>query len=120
MAENDCAGPPEFLADAHRRKIFAVRFEGIEGPGWRYLKEEDEKREDQELIRLLYVALTRARDHLVLSTHHRGKYDRAGDAWAADLSSTRLEPLAQFLAERACRDEVLARCCRPPQPRRGV
>ncbi len=99
----------DFLADAHRRKIFAIRFAGIEGPGWRYLKEEEEKREDEELIRLLYVALTRARDHLVLSTHHRGKYDRTSDAWSADFDSTRLRPLAQFLSERACRDESLAR-----------
>src|SRR5699024_5676293 len=42
---------------------------GEEGPGHgliKIMKQEEEEREKQEAIRLLYVAMTRAKDHLVL------------------------------------------------------
>ena len=39
---------------------------------WKELADEEKKRENAEFVRLLYVALTRARDHLILSTHTAG------------------------------------------------
>ncbi len=41
--------------------------ESLESPEYRDLKEREKKMADSELCRLLYVATTRARDHLVLS-----------------------------------------------------
>jgi ATP-dependent exoDNAse (exonuclease V) beta subunit len=41
--------------------------ESLESPAYRDLKEREKKMADSELCRLLYVATTRARDHLVLS-----------------------------------------------------
>jgi ATP-dependent helicase/nuclease subunit A len=43
---------------------------GIETSGYRALKVYDDLREREEAIRLLYVAVTRARDHLVVCAHH--------------------------------------------------
>ena len=89
------------LADFHRKKVFGLsigsRESGLQTPGWKELAEEDKKRENAELTRLLYVALTRARDHLVLSTHTQDW--KAGDEgkWIPDTESTRLKPIAPFL-----------------------
>ncbi|MGH9169820.1 MAG: UvrD-helicase domain-containing protein [Acidimicrobiales bacterium] len=43
---------------------------GLETSGHRTLKSYDDLREREEAIRLLYVAVTRARDHLVVCAHH--------------------------------------------------
>jgi ATP-dependent helicase/nuclease subunit A len=102
-----------FLADAHRKRMFAVgtglRETRVETPGWTELAEEDSKREEQESIRLLYVALTRPRDHLILSTHHRGKPDSSDSGWEADFAATRLKPLGRFLGDKGTKDASLAR-----------
>jgi ATP-dependent exoDNAse (exonuclease V) beta subunit len=101
------------LTDVHDRKIFAVRLKtagfGVQTPGWAQLSEEEGKREEQELIRLLYVALTRARDHLVLSTYHSGKGPMEGGLCAPDFSPTRLKPLAAFLTELSADPRGLVR-----------
>jgi ATP-dependent helicase/nuclease subunit A len=101
-------GAPGFLADPHGRGVFAVNSGPVEPPGWDALKEEDEKREQQECIRLLYVALTRARDHLVVSTHHKGKEDSGTERWIAAFEDTRMQPLSEFLCGTQWRDENLA------------
>ncbi|MGA8296247.1 MAG: UvrD-helicase domain-containing protein [Acidimicrobiales bacterium] len=42
---------------------------GVETPGYAALHEDETERAEEELVRLLYVAMTRARDHLVVSLH---------------------------------------------------
>jgi ATP-dependent helicase/nuclease subunit A len=91
-----------FLADCHRKKAFAVMIEskepGLKTPLWKELAEEDKKREDAELLRLLYVALTRARDHLVLCAHSRGFKKPAGqEEVVPDIDNSRLKPFSPFL-----------------------
>jgi ATP-dependent helicase/nuclease subunit A len=92
------------LADPHRRKIFALnigaRDSGLQTPSWRELAEEEKRRENAELARLLYVGLTRARDYLILSTHTAGwkKPDHA-ERWVPDMEGTRLKPLSSFLTD---------------------
>ncbi len=102
------------LADLHARRVFGLsigsRESGLRTPGWDRLSEEDKKREDAELVRLLYVALTRARDHLVLSTHtQRWKMDDENDRWIPDAEATRLKPLGPSLVQWLSGDCVLAR-----------
>jgi ATP-dependent helicase/nuclease subunit A len=91
-----------FLADHHRERAFALMIEskelGLKTPLWKKLTEEDKKREDAELIRLLYVALTRARDHLVLCTHGPGFKKIPGkEGVVPNIESTRLKPLSSLL-----------------------
>ncbi|NWG12697.1 MAG: UvrD-helicase domain-containing protein, partial [Acidobacteria bacterium] len=88
----------DFLADAHQTGTFGLKVkcldQQIATPGWDVLEEGNKKREYAELVRLLYVALTRARDYLVISAHNHG--DRAE---AARFKGTRLEPLSGLLAD---------------------
>jgi ATP-dependent helicase/nuclease subunit A len=92
---------PEFLSDPHGLGTYGLHLgskeAGMQTPGWNDLVERDKEREDAELTRLLYVALTRARDHLILSTHGRGKKLRDTGPWAHAFDKTRLKPLAEFL-----------------------
>ncbi len=91
----------DFLADPHINKTFALRLgskhSGLQTPGWERLAEAEKEKEEAELIRLLYVAMTRARDHLVVSTHARGRRIRGTDEWAAAFESTRLKSIGEFL-----------------------
>ena len=100
------------LADRHQRKLFAVKAgdkaSGRWTEGWEKLDEGDRRREDAELARLLYVALTRARDHLVLSTHTNKREKTEQESFAPDVSGTRLEPLKDVL-RKCLADETLAR-----------
>ncbi len=102
-----------FLADAHDQKKFVLKIgsqkDGWCSPGWDRFKEEDKKREDAELLRLLYVALTRARDYLVISTHNKGTIEKKTGALKASFGKTRLSPIASFLEEQARHDGSLAR-----------
>ena len=92
------------LVDLHERKTFAIKIgsrdEGFQTPNWELLSETDRRKEAAELARLLYVALTRARDHLILCTHFKGKANADPDKPAAVFERTRLKPLAEFLAGR--------------------
>jgi ATP-dependent helicase/nuclease subunit A len=93
-----------FLADAHRKRIFALnlgsRGSGLQTPSWKEMTEEAKKRDNAELIRLLYVGLTRARDHLILCTHTRGwKQIEGTERWIPDMDGTRLKPLTPFLTQ---------------------
>jgi ATP-dependent helicase/nuclease subunit A len=92
------------LADPRKRKIFGL----IAGPAdsglythsWKELSDEEKRREDAELVRLLYVALTRARDCLILSTHTAGwKKEEDSELWKPDTKGTRLGPLGAFLED---------------------
>lgn len=56
--------------------------------GYEAIHQQEEVREDQEHVRLLYVATTRARDHLVLSMHRP-------DSRNAGLDSTRIAELLE-------------------------
>jgi ATP-dependent helicase/nuclease subunit A len=90
------------LADFHHKKIFGLSIgskeSGLQTPGWSELSEEEKKRETAELVRLLYVGLTRARDHLVLSTHTQNwKMLEGSDKYVPDTKETRLKPLDSFL-----------------------
>jgi ATP-dependent helicase/nuclease subunit A len=93
----------DFLADPHGGKVFGLSLgskeSGLQTPCWNELVEKDKERDDAELTRLLYVALTRARDHLVLCTHTRGKRLPDTDRWAANFEKTRLKPLETFLSD---------------------
>jgi ATP-dependent helicase/nuclease subunit A len=92
------------LADPRRRKVFALHVgaadSGFSSPGWKELAEEEKKREDAELVRLLYVGLTRARDHMVLSTHTAAwKKPETSEQWTPATDGTRLGPLGAFIED---------------------
>ncbi len=102
------------LADPRGRRIFAVnlgsRDSGLRTPSWEELLEGEKKREGAELVRLLYVGLTRARDYLVLSTHTSGwKETAVAGGWALNTEGTRLNPLGPFLNDCCSGGNVLAR-----------
>ncbi len=103
----------DFLADAHGRGTFALRAgakeTGLQTPAWAALADEEKEREEAELVRLLYVALTRARDHLVLSVHTRGRRLPGSDLWQPAFEPTRLKPLADFLLHMHGRENPPAR-----------
>ncbi len=94
---------PDFLADPHGTGTFAMRLGSggsqLQTPGYGRLAEADRARAEAELVRLLYVALTRVRDHLVLCTHTKGKKQADGERWNASFEGTRLKPLAEFLCQ---------------------
>ncbi len=102
-----------FLADAHGSKRFAFKLgslkDGWKTPAWDELREGDKKREDAELLRLLYVALTRASDHLIISTHNKGVLDNKTGFLRASLGKTRLAPLSDLLQEGLKGNSMLAR-----------
>ncbi len=102
------------LVDFHQRKIFGISIgtkdSRLQTPGWKALAEEERKRENAELIRLLYVALTRARDHLILSTHTQDwTAPAAGDQLLPDTEGTRLGPLSAILEKNLSKDTGLIR-----------
>ena len=102
------------LTDFHRRKVFGLSIgpkeSGLRTPGWKDLADEERKREDAELVRLLYVALTRARDHMILSTHAQNwKMSGEGGKWIPDTRGTRLNPLESFLENCFLNETDLAR-----------
>jgi ATP-dependent helicase/nuclease subunit A len=58
----------QLLIDPDRSIEIGIR-EGLETPGFRAAHTVDRRFQDAEAIRLLYVAATRARDHLIVSVH---------------------------------------------------
>jgi len=91
-----------FLADPHGTSTFAIRAgsedSGLQTPEWMALAAADKKREDAELIRLLYVAMTRARDHLIVCLHTaKWKELPETDLLAPCGEGTRLKPLMPTL-----------------------
>jgi ATP-dependent helicase/nuclease subunit A len=92
------------LADSRDRKIFALNIgskdSGLQSARWDELIDEEKKRENAELLRLLYVGLTRARDHMILSTHTAAwKQTDDAERWVPDTAGTRLGPLSSFLED---------------------
>jgi ATP-dependent helicase/nuclease subunit A len=90
------------LADFHREKVYSVRIgyreSALQSPRWKELAEAERKREEAELIRLLYVALTRARDHLVISAQTpKLRWIEEVNEWIPETSGTRLDPLQPVL-----------------------
>jgi ATP-dependent exoDNAse (exonuclease V) beta subunit len=106
-----------FLVDLHQQKTFALKIgakdEGFYTPNWDLLSEDDKRKEGAELTRLLYVALTRARDHLVLCTHVKGKTNPDSEQPAPDFERTRLKPLSEFLTGTLTSGSGLARFIDP-------
>jgi ATP-dependent helicase/nuclease subunit A len=92
------------LADPREKKVFALSFgskdSGLQTPLWKEMSDEEKKKESAELVRLLYVALTRARDHMILSTHTTGwKKQDDSEQWVPATDGTRLDPLGAFIAD---------------------
>jgi ATP-dependent exoDNAse (exonuclease V) beta subunit len=92
------------LSDPREKKIFALSFgsrdSGLQTPRWKELADEEKIRENAELVRLLYVGLTRARDHMILSAHTTGwKKVEGSGKWILATENTRLDPLGSFLAD---------------------
>ena len=104
----------DVFVDRSDRKIFALsagsKDSGLQTPSLKTLSEEEKKRENAELVRLLYVALTRARDHMVVSTHTaKWKQLENSEKCVPDTSGTRLEPLGPFLEDCFSGKNELAR-----------
>jgi ATP-dependent helicase/nuclease subunit A len=104
-------GPKSFLADPHQKKTYAVtagsRESRLQSAGWQQLQEWDKKRENAELLRLLYVALTRARDHLVVSTHTRWRWSENEKKWMPEFRRSRLSPIWERLGDLSLRDGLV-------------
>jgi ATP-dependent exoDNAse (exonuclease V) beta subunit len=60
-------------------------------------------------VRLLYVALTRARDRLIVCAHARGWKESAEGKPQLDANGSRLQPLSSFLSDCLCGGNSLAR-----------
>ncbi|MEW6262942.1 MAG: UvrD-helicase domain-containing protein [Thermodesulfobacteriota bacterium] len=84
-----------------RNDLFALRFQDPESQEDRRpadfaeFKKEAEARERAEYVRLLYVAATRARDHLVFSGHITGRRD-SWLFWLDDFARTKPELLGRI------------------------
>jgi ATP-dependent exoDNAse (exonuclease V) beta subunit len=94
----------DVLVERTGNGIFAIKAgskdSGLKTSRWQELADEEKKREHAELVRLLYVAMTRARDHLILSTHTAGTRKPEGaEQYVPDTEKTRLNPLDSFLAD---------------------
>ncbi len=94
----------DLLPDSRESGRFALRVGSTEAgflsPNWKMLAEEEKKREEAELVRLLYVGLTRARDHLILSTHTAvWKQLEGSGQWTPKTEGTRLSPLGAFIED---------------------
>jgi ATP-dependent exoDNAse (exonuclease V) beta subunit len=101
-------GQKSFLADPRQMKTYGVtavsRESRLQSAGWHQLQERDRKRENAELTRLLYVALTRARDHLVISTHTGWRWAEHEKKWVPEYRRSRLSPIWERLAELSLTD----------------
>ena len=99
------------LADRHGLKMFAVKAGPDESgrwtEGWEKLDDGDRKREAAELARLLYVALTRARDCLVISAHTCRREEVEEGVFMPYMDGTRLEPIKAVLG-KCLADEIQA------------
>ncbi len=60
-------------------------------PGWAELEQREKEMQDAERMRLLYVALTRARDHLVISRYRTKRLGDKTDVHALDERLQRVE-----------------------------
>ena len=80
-------------------------------PGYEDLRDGELALEQQEALRLLYVACTRARDHLVVSLHHKAEAPTAGACLAA-----RLLPHALAAEQRTLSRRFPARAAAQPRP----
>ena len=96
--------PASVLWDQDGR-VEAKTWKGFETAGFAALAEAEKVMDEHERLRLLYVATTRAEDHLVVSVHHP---NRGGDSQARQLSRfcdehpqlwRRLDPPAAPVAE---------------------
>jgi ATP-dependent helicase/nuclease subunit A len=84
--------------------------QGMETTRYQAVRTVDETMDEHERIRLLYVALTRARDHLIVSTHHTKSAIARSHGGRI---TTRLAALADEL------DDLAERWTAPPDEGRG-
>ena len=92
------------FADFHQKKIYSLKIgyreSALQSPRWKELAEAEKKRENAELVRLLYVALTRARDHLLICAHTpKSRWIEAIKQRVPETGGTRLDPLETILAD---------------------
>jgi len=85
-------------------RIFSIKIGskdfGMQSSRWQELADKEKKRENEELVRLLYVALTRARDHMVLSAHTASRRKIEDSMrFVPNTEKTRLNPLNLFLED---------------------
>jgi ATP-dependent exoDNAse (exonuclease V) beta subunit len=96
---------PEVLWAAHGPEVrvgAATRGTLVQTAGYADAREDDVRHEEAERLRLLYVAMTRARDHLVVSLHHRAKGPSHAARLAPRFEAVDHEPLIpQRPAERS-------------------
>ena len=59
-----------------REASLEVKVKSFKTPGWDAAREAEKTLSEAEAVRLLYVAMTRAEDHLVVSLHHKDKSKR--------------------------------------------
>jgi ATP-dependent helicase/nuclease subunit A len=86
------AGGPEFTVGSKNRGT------SVATAGYSTLEGAENRRDEAERVRLLYVAMTRARDHLVLSLHRKGTQACHARSIAAHLDGApyaRLEDLPE-------------------------
>jgi ATP-dependent helicase/nuclease subunit A len=93
-------------ADGEEYELFGARTLGFDTAG-----EQAARTEEAERVRTLYVAMTRARDRLVVSGKHPAKGDSLGESHAELLAPRRSEPLAPELrmARLAASNEAAGR-----------
>ncbi len=106
-----------------------------ETPGYDAANAMEKRHDDAERLRLLYVAMTRARDHLVVSMHHKDGSKCHAASIAASVATSDAQPLepgepsladafapsevalapepATYLAWAQARSDALARAARP-------
>jgi ATP-dependent helicase/nuclease subunit A len=106
------------LVELHGEKVFAMRIGSkvsvLQTPRYRELAEKERKRENAELVRLLYVALTRARDYLFLCIHTQDRTKlESRDQWVPKADGSRLAPLSPFLVTCLSENSDLVRFADP-------
>ncbi len=80
--------------------VIRLRAEGgLETPGWAAAVADDREQERQEAVRLLYVALTRAQDHLVLGCYHKPPKGKDAQRSAAQRLWELLSPTSSVTTE---------------------
>ncbi|HUR24283.1 MAG TPA: UvrD-helicase domain-containing protein [Acidimicrobiales bacterium] len=101
--------PPAQLLWDDDGRVEVKTWKGFETSGFAALSEIERTMDEHERLRLLYVAATRAEDHLVVSVHHPNK---GGDSHARQLSS-----FCEAHPDLWRRLDAAARPARPPPAR---
>jgi ATP-dependent helicase/nuclease subunit A len=110
-----------FLSSSQGRKQFAVsvNMKGttVRTAGWESLAKEDTLREDAELVRLLYVGCTRAKDRLVISAQTSGwvPSEDSSSKLVLNGGQTRLAPISNLVSDCLAGRNDIAGCIYPEE-----